>query len=231
MAVSPTERRYLLSQVNRLAAAELNNLWTQADRLTDVDFAAFVIAAFPEVVDPWVAMAGQLAASWFEESLPASSFVAATAELPPTQMLTSSAEWALGAVGDAGRGRLEGTMQRAVFNGARDTTSPERGADEIVVGAGCAGGCVRILPTTGDPRRRLHIETCCGDESSRPLPLPAHRGARRRRLRTSRIYAAVGGHLLEGSGGRRFRRPESHLGRLAAARPLSLKRAELTRNG
>lgn len=104
-----------------LATADLQTLWAQADRLADVEFAAFVIQAFPELVDPYVEMAGMLAANWFEESLPESPYVAATAPLPEAQVFTKSAEWALGAYGDAGRDRLEGTIQRSVFNGARET--------------------------------------------------------------------------------------------------------------
>ncbi|MFV8173401.1 hypothetical protein [Mycolicibacterium peregrinum] len=105
-----------------LATADLQTLWSQADRLADIEFATFVTQAFPELVDPYVEMAGMLAANWFEESLPASRYIATTAPMPEAQMLTKSAEWALGASGDAGRDRLEGTLQRAVFNGARDTT-------------------------------------------------------------------------------------------------------------
>lgn len=77
---------------------------------------------FVDVMAPYVTLAGELAATWFEESEPSSVYVAQTAELPPEQMLHKSVQWALGATGDAAMARLEGTSQRAVFNGARDTT-------------------------------------------------------------------------------------------------------------
>jgi hypothetical protein len=122
MAVSPEERKFLLSQVNRLAERDLNSLWTRAAELPNVDFAAFVIRAFPVIADPFVEIAGQLAATWFELSAPASPYVAVVAPPIPEEKLLSSARWALGASGDAGRDRLEGTLQRAVFDGSRNTT-------------------------------------------------------------------------------------------------------------
>lgn len=122
MAVAPEERKLLLSQVNRLAQNQLNNLWAQADRLSSSEFAAFLVAGFPELVDPFVEMSAMLAANWFEESLPASQYVAVTAPPIPVDRLTSSASWALGGNGDVALDRLTGTLQRAVYDGARDTT-------------------------------------------------------------------------------------------------------------
>lgn len=122
MAVSAQERLYLLSQVNQLAQTQLNQLWAQADQLSNTEFAAFVVAAFPRLADPFVSMTGTLAATWFELSDPASTFVASVAPLPPVEKLASSADWALGAHGGAGKDRLAGTLQRAVFDGSRETT-------------------------------------------------------------------------------------------------------------
>lgn len=122
MAVSAAERRFLLGQVNVLAATELGNLWAQASRLSDVDFAAYVTAGYPALAEPFVDVAASLAATWFELSDPASAYQAVTAPRPPVAQLESSARWALGANGDAAVARLEGSLQRTVFNGARDTT-------------------------------------------------------------------------------------------------------------
>lgn len=81
-----------------------------------------MLDAFGELVDPYHAMAGQLAASWFEEALPSSPYVAVTADPIPVERLQKSARWALGADGDDALNRLEGSLQRAVFDGSRDTT-------------------------------------------------------------------------------------------------------------
>lgn len=122
MAVSAAERQYLLNQVRRLAQSDLDQLWRQADQLADTDFFTFVVQAFPDVVDPYHQAAGQLAADWFEQSLPESSYVAEIVEPLPSEKLLASAQWALGGDGQVGLARLQGTLQRAVFDGARDTT-------------------------------------------------------------------------------------------------------------
>lgn len=96
-------------------------MWSAAERLAD-EFATYVVDAFPDIVDPFVAMAGQLAATWFEESDPASNYVAVTAPALPTERLRKSAVWALSGDGLQGLTRLKGTTQRAVFDGARQTT-------------------------------------------------------------------------------------------------------------
>lgn len=119
MAVSAQERRFLLSQTSRLASADVNTLWTAAAALADTDFAKYVIDGFPDVIDPWIAAAADLAAVWFEESVPGP---AQLADPIPVERLTKSAQWALGADGAEGLKRLEHTTQRAVFDGARQTT-------------------------------------------------------------------------------------------------------------
>jgi hypothetical protein len=122
MAVSAQERRYLLTQVNRLAEEELNELWAQAERLSTSEFFAYVTGSYPVVVDPYISMAADLAATWFELSDPESSYKAVLAPPPPAEKLTISARWALKAEGEQGLTDLQGSMNRAVFDGARETT-------------------------------------------------------------------------------------------------------------
>lgn len=87
--------------------------------MSDTEFAQFIITGFAEVVDPWIAAASDLSAMWFEETVPRPAIVAPPI---PVDRLRSSAQWALGAKGDQGLARLEHTTQRAVFDGARETT-------------------------------------------------------------------------------------------------------------
>lgn len=122
MAVSAAERRYLLSQVNRLADTELNQLWSAAERLSTVDFFQYIVGAYPVVVDPYIDMAATLSATWFEESDPSSRYRAVLAPNPPVEKLQANARWALKATGDQGRVDLSGSLNRAVFDGARETT-------------------------------------------------------------------------------------------------------------
>lgn len=108
--------------MDNLAQQQLNSLWSQAERLADVDFATYVVAAFPDIADPFVEMSAMLAANWFEESDPTSVYRAVTAPPIAAARLSESARWALGASGDVGKDRLTGSLQRAVFDGARETT-------------------------------------------------------------------------------------------------------------
>lgn len=122
MAVSAPERRYLLSQVNRLAEQELNQLWSRAAELSTVDFFQYVVGAYPLVADPYIDMSANLAATWFELSDEASTYRAVTAPVPPVEQLHANARWALKADGLQGRTNLSGSLNRAVFDGARETT-------------------------------------------------------------------------------------------------------------
>lgn len=84
-----------------------------------MDFARFIVDGFPDVVDPWSVLAADLSALWFEESLPVPAVLA---DPIPLKRLQASAQWALGADGDKALDRLTHTTQRAVYDGARDTT-------------------------------------------------------------------------------------------------------------
>lgn len=119
--VTPEERQFLLDQVNRQASSDLQSLWVGASGLPSPDFALLIVEAFPEVAAPYAEMSAQLAATWFELSDPVSPYVAVTAPPIPAERLTQSAQWALGADGEQGLKRLEGSLQRSVFDGARET--------------------------------------------------------------------------------------------------------------
>lgn len=123
VAVTPAERQLLLTQVNTAAQEDLERLWQAATVLSTDEFVRYFLDAFPDLADPYHQLSAGLAATWFEESLPTSPYIAVTAPPVPFEKLTASTQWALGAPGDAGRDRLSGTLQRAVFDGARDTTT------------------------------------------------------------------------------------------------------------
>jgi hypothetical protein len=122
MTVSPTERQYILSQVNVLAAEQISLLWSHAEALTDINFAAFVRQAFPDVVTPFAVTASDLAANWYDETPSPTNYIAKPGPLPDPHQLESSADWALGANGRDAIARMQGTAQRAIFDSARDTT-------------------------------------------------------------------------------------------------------------
>jgi hypothetical protein len=122
VAVSAAERRYILDNLTRLAAADINNLWRIAQLQSDLEFAAYITQAFPEIVDPYHQLAAEAGATFFEEDFPAITTAAIQAPSLPADQLTKSVQWALGADGDQAIERMVGTAQRAIYDGERDTT-------------------------------------------------------------------------------------------------------------
>ena len=123
MPVSAAERRFVLDNLTRLAEADIQRMWRAAELQTDLEFAAYVTQAFPDIVDPYQQMAAQLGATFFEEDFPAITTAAVLAAPLPTEQLTKSAAWALAADGVKAIGRMSGTTQRAIYDGERDTTA------------------------------------------------------------------------------------------------------------
>jgi hypothetical protein len=124
MPVSAAEHRLILDNLTRLAEADIQRMWRAAELQTDLEFAAYVTQAFPEIVDPYHQMAAQTAATIFEEDFPLLSTATpvVVADPLPVEQLKKSAEWALGAEGTKAIDRMIGTTQRAVYNGDRETT-------------------------------------------------------------------------------------------------------------
>ena len=120
MAVSAAERRFIMAQLGQRAKEDMIRLWDAAGRFDDIDFANFVVDAFPDLANGAHQLAAEVSATLFEEDFPAITAVPAPA-LPQDQ-LRSSAQWALGADGTDALTRLGGTLQRAVFDGDRQTT-------------------------------------------------------------------------------------------------------------
>lgn len=120
MAITPAQRRRLLNELNQAATSDLEGTWRRA-ALADVEFAQFMIDAFPEIALTYADVAGDLAADWYEQSAPRLSYQAITNPGISSTALTKSAQWALGADGEDALSRLSGTLQRSVFDGARNT--------------------------------------------------------------------------------------------------------------
>ena len=122
MAVSAAERRFIMAQLGQRAKEDMIRLWDAAGRFSDLDFAAYVADAFPDLAIGAHQLAADVSAALFEEDFPAITVPAVTAAPPAVAQLKESALWALGADGDKGLNRLQGTLQRTVLNGARQTT-------------------------------------------------------------------------------------------------------------
>jgi len=120
VAPSTGERRYLLDRLAEQAKSELKDFWDS--QIGDDNFADTVSSGYRIIVDRYREAAGQMAATWFEDADPTSDYIPKVAPLPAEGQLDSTADWALGGSGDEGLTRLEGSLQRTVYDGARDTT-------------------------------------------------------------------------------------------------------------
>ena len=177
MAISAAERRFILDQINRLAQEDLNNLWQAATVLATDEFFDYILAGFPELASNYHQIAAQVAASWFEESNPASGFVARVAAPPAVEQLASTARWALGGDGVEAVSRMNGSLQRATFNGARDTVFDNieaTGSRWIRVARPTACGFCRLLAT------RAGEDAYTSKESAMFVSSGRNRGTRRR---------------------------------------------------
>lgn len=122
MPVAPSERREILDELTAVAGEDLREAWARASVLDTAAFAAFITDAFPEITIPYAEVAATLAATWFELSAPESTYVAVTAPTAPVEKLVKSAQWALSADGADAVPRLRGTLDRTIYDGARETT-------------------------------------------------------------------------------------------------------------
>lgn len=122
MPISAAERRFILDQLGQQAKEDMIRLWDAAGRFEDVDFFQYVAEAFPDITIGYNQIAADYAASWFEYDFPDLNKTALPAAPPAADVLKKSAEWALGADGRKALNRLNGTLQRHIYNGDRDTT-------------------------------------------------------------------------------------------------------------
>ncbi|QYB01467.1 hypothetical protein I1A62_30005 [Rhodococcus sp. USK10] len=120
---SLSDQRETLGHLSLLAVQDITDLWRDASML-DLDSRSFrgvIRQGVPELIDPYAATAGDLAAAWYNEAAPELAYRATPAALPPKEQLTVSSAWALYSDGKAALARLSGLAQRTIFNAQRET--------------------------------------------------------------------------------------------------------------
>lgn len=120
MPFLPTEIQRVLAGLAAQAAKDAITLLTRSgDRLDKREALRFITEAFPELVSPFIATAGDLAATIYEE-LPGGidGFQVVTADLPPIEQLATNGRYAL----LGGSSVAEGVVTRIVMAGFNDTT-------------------------------------------------------------------------------------------------------------
>lgn len=131
--------RNALNDLVTLLIQELHRMWrlVQGENLDAVKVRDLLIAASPDLVNPYASAAGKLTATWYDQLAPDSSYRAVTAPLPSVEELAASARWAVtplfgptdAAQTDAPLERLAGSMQRRVFDASRDTVTLNAAAE------------------------------------------------------------------------------------------------------
>lgn len=121
MPFLPTEIQRVLAALADAAIKDAITLLARSgDRLDRRDALRLITDAFPELVSPYIAQAGDLAATIYEE-LPGGNagFVAVTADLPPVDQLGANGRVALLSGEES---VADGIVTRIVNDGFRDTT-------------------------------------------------------------------------------------------------------------
>jgi hypothetical protein len=98
---------------------EIGKLWAQANVMSPAEFLVYAEEAYPEIMSAHLAVAAELAATWYEESPGDESFAAVPAELPPVEQLQASLRWALST--PESEKNLDGSATRMFHDSARRT--------------------------------------------------------------------------------------------------------------
>lgn len=118
--VPSSERRSFLADLHAIGVHDVVTAWRNSQG--SKSFRERITSVFVEVADRLHHTAADTAADWYDESAPDLDYTAIPAPSPEPEQLERSADWALGADGDEALGRMSGTLQRTVSNGARHTT-------------------------------------------------------------------------------------------------------------
>lgn len=117
--MTPADFRKLLVSYEPAYRTEIGKLWAQANVMSPAEFLAYAEQAYPEIMSAHLAVAAELAATWYEESPGDESYAAVPAELPPVEQLQASLRWALST--PESEKNLDGSATRMFHDSARTT--------------------------------------------------------------------------------------------------------------
>lgn len=158
MPVAVSEFQLLLTRLAVDLGVKAQRLLARMDRLDQREALAFLTAAYPELVTPYVTLAAQATVVYYTEQpvapppLGVPTFTPAVPDiLAPREQLAASARWAL--MQPKPIPALQGSATRAVFNGSRDTivhNANLEGASWARHASSNACGFCRMLATRGE---------------------------------------------------------------------------------
>ncbi|TXH24933.1 MAG: hypothetical protein E6R06_10885 [Mycobacterium sp.] len=110
----------VLSDLSTEVIADLVALWRKYS--DDPEFAALLLAAFPEIIGPYTQAGALVSAQWYTEQAPDLPYVATPHVDLPAERLSGSVSWALYAPGTATPlERLSGSVKRMIYDASRQT--------------------------------------------------------------------------------------------------------------
>ena len=126
MALGVPEFRAALVTLGKALDGDVGKLVAVLAAQTPADALAIVTDAYPQLVTPYLAAAGDLSATWYEDQAPDVDFIAEPAELPAVEQLAINGRYALTTKNPTGV--LQGAGRRQLFQAHRDTimTNAER---------------------------------------------------------------------------------------------------------
>jgi hypothetical protein len=158
VAQTPSEFQQLISGLAADLSPKIDRLTQRLGTLTQSEVLAFVTDAYPELITPYMSLAADTTADWYED-LPAKldtpAFAAAPAELLPEEQLAASARWAM--LENDPATALKGTATRSVFRSQRDTVmvnANREGVRWARHASATACGFCRMLATRGAAYRK-----------------------------------------------------------------------------
>ncbi|AYD84589.1 minor capsid protein [Mycobacterium phage Paito] len=122
MAIGVPEFRGALLELGSGLDSDVRKMSTALATLDQGEVLRYVSDAYPEIVTPYLAAAGDLTATWYEDqpaAIGAKPFIAQPAELPAVEQLAANGRWAL--VQQSPASALEGTSRRQLFKTHRET--------------------------------------------------------------------------------------------------------------
>lgn len=146
-----------LDDLSTLAAREIASTFAAVSDRSALEISDFMVAAVPDIVDPYAATSGEFSAQWYDDQKPGSSFRAKPADLPEHAALEASTRWALSPLFGGGSGdpvtMLAGAAQRSIVNTSRNTIvdNAEREPGTLWARHASAGACAfcALLATRG----------------------------------------------------------------------------------
>lgn len=120
MPVATGEFRNLLTSLSHNVRRDARTLVSRMGRFTAREGRAFITEAWPELVRPFIDVAAELTAQWYDEQPTTNTvFVPQPADVPPDEQLAVNGRWAMGE--DDPAGALGESGERAIFNASRET--------------------------------------------------------------------------------------------------------------